>query len=289
VLISGEGGDEAFAGYPNYRTMLWLERMKRLLGPFQGAASRTLGMIGRVISHQRAAKYLPLLSTPFESYYYSRTSTPFRFFNASYEQFYSKEFLQCINKTESLKPVMKLLTKSANDDIVGRMLYVDTKTWLPDDLLVKADKITMANSIELRVPLLDHKILEFAAALPSNFKVHGFTTKYIAKRSLSTQVPKEILGRKKAGFPVPYAKWLRTDLRDWLRGILLDRVTLSRGYFHRAAIENLLSADERSGMYSKELFSLAVLELWHREFLGMRSGSGMQPAGISPEPIATRP
>jgi asparagine synthase (glutamine-hydrolysing) len=289
VLISGEGGDEAFAGYPNYRTMLWLERMKRLLGPFQGAASRTLGMIGRVASHQRTAKYLPLLSTPFESYYYSRTSTPFRFFNAAYEQFYSKEFLQCINKTESLKPVKALLTKSANHDIVGRMLYVDTKTWLPDDLLVKADKITMANSIELRVPLLDHKILEFAAALPSNFKVHGFTTKYIAKRSLSTQVPKEILGRKKAGFPVPYAKWLRTDLRDWLRGILLDRVTLSRGYFHRAAIENLLSTDERSGMHSKELFSLAVLELWHREFLGMRSGSGMQPAGISPEPIATRP
>jgi asparagine synthase (glutamine-hydrolysing) len=147
------------------------------------------------------------------------------------------------------------------------MLYVDTKTWLPDDLLLKADKMTMANSIELRVPLLDHKLLEFAASLPGNFKVRGFTTKYIARKTLNNRVPREILERRKAGFPVPYESWLRTDLRDWLLGILLDRETLARGYFERKGIEDLVARDLRSGGYSKELFKLATLELWHRAFL----------------------
>jgi asparagine synthase (glutamine-hydrolysing) len=147
------------------------------------------------------------------------------------------------------------------------MLYVDTKTSLPDDLLLKADKMTMANSIELRVPLLDHKILEFAASLPENLKVRGFTTKYIAKAALQSRVPHEILHRKKAGFPVPYEMWLRTELRGWLQDVLLDRETTARGYFKRNSIEDLIAENSRSGKYSKELLSLVVLELWHRSFL----------------------
>ncbi len=147
------------------------------------------------------------------------------------------------------------------------MLYVDSKTWLPDDLLIKADKITMANSVELRVPLLDHELLEFAASLPESFKVHGFTTKYIAKRALRDRVPKEILTRRKTGFPVPYESWLRGQLKGWLSEVLLDQATIARGYFQKSAIEKLLCANAETGSYSKELFSLAVLELWHREFL----------------------
>ena len=154
------------------------------------------------------------------------------------------------------------------------MLYVDTKTWLPDDLLLKADKMTMANSIELRVPFLDHKVLEFAASLPGNYKVRGFTTKYILKKLLNGRVPQEILERKKVGFPVPYNSWLRTDLKDWVRDLLLDRETLARGYFDRSRIEHLISEnDVRGGFYSKEIFSLAVLELWHREFLGSQNSA----------------
>ena len=153
------------------------------------------------------------------------------------------------------------------------MLYVDTRTWLPDDLLVKADKMTMANSVELRVPLLDHKLLEFAATLPSNFKVNGFSMKYIAKRCLRKQIPVEILERKKAGFPVPYENWLRTDLRDSVSNILLDRETTDRGYFNKSAVEKLIRDNSESGGYAKEIFSLVVLELWHREFL--RSGDGL--------------
>lgn len=150
---------------------------------------------------------------------------------------------------------------------MNQMLYVDTKTWLTDDLLIKADKITMANSIELRVPLLDHKLLEFAASLPGSYKVRGFETKYIAKRALEKKVPREIIERKKAGFPVPYDSWLRGELKDWLSGVLLDRSTLSRGYFQKSSIERLLAANQRDGSYAKEVFSLATLELWHRAFV----------------------
>ena len=147
------------------------------------------------------------------------------------------------------------------------MLYVDTKSWLVDDLLVKADKMTMANSTELRVPLLDHKVLEFAASLPGNYKVRGLATKYLLKKTLKNRVPPEIIKRKKVGFPVPYGAWLRTDMKEWLRGIVLDRKTLQRGYFDKVAIERLLAENARLGKHTKELFSLAVLELWHRAFL----------------------
>lgn len=267
VLISGEGGDEAFAGYPNYLAMLWIERFKKKTQSVHGAVSQSLALADKLMRWPRFAKYLPLLEVPFESYYYSRTSSPFRLFNAHYRDIYSADFAGSISKEHSLLPVTRLLEHNRSDDLLSRMLYVDTKTWLPDDLLVKADKMTMANSIELRVPLLDHKILEFAASLPSSFKVHNFETKYIAKRCLVGQIPKEILHRKKAGFPVPYAQWLRIDLRGPVRDILLDRQSLDRGYFKKSAIEKLLKENVDFGMHTKDVFSLVVLELWHREFL----------------------
>lgn len=268
VLISGEGGDEAFAGYPNYRTMLWMERAKSIFGPFQGLLSASVKMLNAVLLHsEQVKKYAPLLKTPFESYYYSRTSTPFLFFNNNVRQFYSPDFLSHVDKVRSCSVVTRYLQNGNHLDRVNRMLYADTKTWLTDDLLLKADKMTMANSIELRVPLLDHKLLEFAACLPGSFKVRGLTTKYLAKRTLGKRVPREILDRKKTGFPVPYASWLRNELREWLTEILLDRTTLERGYFNKSTIDKLIRDNVQTGRYPKEIFSLVVLELWHRVFI----------------------
>lgn len=267
VLISGEGGDEAFAGYPAYRNLLWLERLKGVLGPLKGGVSASLLFANQFLHSRKVERYAPLLDIPLESYYYSGLSSPFRFFNQHAAELYTKDFGRQVTKDYSVSVVKKYLANGAKNDIVNKMLYVDTKTWLAHDLLLKADKITMANSIELRVPFLDHQLLEFAASLPGTYKIHGFTTKYIAKRVLSDRVPREIVEREKAGFPVPYATWLRTNLRDWLRDILLDRATLARGYFEKSCIERLIADDLRRGGYSKELFSLAVLELWHREFV----------------------
>jgi asparagine synthase (glutamine-hydrolysing) len=269
VLISGEGGDEAFGGYQVYRNLLWLERFKRLIKPLRGAVSSGALALNRVIHSDKIGKYGPLLNVPFESFYYSGTSNRHNFFDQHFEKLYSREFAPLVNR-ELSGSVVKRYVKNGNiGDLVNRMLYVDTKTWLPDDLLLKADKMTMANSIELRVPFLDHKVLEFAASLPGSYKVRGFTTKYILKKLLSERIPPEILNRKKVGFPVPIANWLRTDLKGWVRELLLDRETLARGYFDRGCIEYLISQnDVRGGVYSKEIFSLVVLELWHREFVG---------------------
>jgi asparagine synthase (glutamine-hydrolysing) len=203
VLISGEGGDEAFAGYSNYRNILWFERLKRLPSPVRQLFAGSLSLLARFAFPRSSAKSVQYLRTPLEDSYFSRTSDPSRFFNRRWAEFYSPDFAQTVDKKFSSQAATKHLRNSHRAGPLGKMLYVDTKTWLPDDLLIKADKMTMANSIELRVPLLDHKILEFAASLPQNFKVRGFTTKYLAKKTLRGLVPREILQRKKTGFPVP--------------------------------------------------------------------------------------
>ena len=268
VLISGEGGDEAFGGYQNYRNVLWLERMKGVFGPFNSGVSKSLLFFNRALRSDLISKYAPMFDGPMESFYFSGTSNPLNFFRLHSKDLYSKNFAPQLNRQMSLSLVKQYFKNAGTADIVNRMLYVDTKTWLAEDLLLKADKMTMANSIELRVPFLDHKVLEFAASLPGRYKVHGFKTKYILKKLLQARVPQEILNRKKVGFPVPYNSWLRSDLKTWVRDLLLDRQTVERGYFEKSCVESLLSQNDiRGGSYSKEIFSLAMLELWHREFL----------------------
>ena len=267
VLLSGEGGDEAFAGYDNYRGIIWLERLKQVWPGANDAASWGLSQLNSWIHSPRIAKYAPLVNATFPDYYYSRTSTPYRYSGNGIGELYSADFVNSIDREYTVEPVRRLLSMVRNQGILDQMLYIDTKTWLPDDLLIKADKVTMANSLELRVPLLDHRLLEFAAALPPNYKLNGFSLKYIWKKALSKRVPDKILKRKKAGFPVPYEFWLRNDLQDQVRAILTDRKTAERGYFRKAAVEKLLDANRDSGAYSKEVFSLVALELWHRMFL----------------------
>jgi asparagine synthase (glutamine-hydrolysing) len=266
VLISGEGGDEAFAGYPIYRNVVWMERLKRALGPFSGVLSSIMSIANKRLRSPRISKYAPLFGMPFPSYFYSRTSGPSRFFNLHTEELYTSDFFRHVDRNLSKHAVQRYMDGNAKS-VVNTMLYADTKSSLPDDLLLKADKMTMANSVELRVPFLDHKFLEFAAALPDTMKVHGLTTKYVAKTALKNRVPHEILHRKKVGFPVPYERWMRTDLKDWVRDILLDSKTVSRGYFNRSCIEQLIDEDLRLHNHPKEILSLVSLELWHRAFL----------------------
>ncbi len=284
VLLSGEGGDEAFAGYPIYRNVLAIERLKRLLGPARRGISRALQMAEATTGSHRLRKYAPLVGLPFESYYYSRTYSPSAFFNRQPGAIYSEQFRQSASRQNSLELVSRWMRKSGNSGFVNRMLYMDTKTSLPDDLLLKADKMTMANSIELRVPFLDHRLLEFAASLPEHQKVHQFATKYIAKKALSNRIPEAILRRKKVGFPVPYDQWMRGELRDWARDLLLDPNAQTRAYFDRGSVDKLLRMDEATKGYPKEVLSLVALELWHQAFLsGNVAGTAPQQAAQTVE------
>jgi asparagine synthase (glutamine-hydrolysing) len=212
-----------------------------------------------------------MLKLRLEDYYYSRTSGPSSFFNRNKATLYSTEFAQSIERTDSAQRIRELFSQVADQPALNQMLYVDTKTWLPDDLLVKADKISMANSLEVRVPLLDHKVLEFAASLPVNYKLRGFTTKYILKEAFNERIPQQILDRKKTGFPVPVESWISNELKDFVRDVLLDRKTLERGYFQKKFVEDLIADGPQREKHASDIFSLLTLELWHRQFLDHRN------------------
>lgn len=268
VLLSGEGGDEAFAGYPDYRTLFWMEQVKRSLG----AARKPVGQLAAWLTGfpglSRVRRYLPLMQLPFEDYYFSRTADPFQFLNPFKKDLYTRDFKAqlAFSWRRDEEPLDRMLSTTRNLDSLSRMLYIDTKTWLPDDLLIKADRMTMANSLELRVPFLDHHVLEFAASLPRDYKIRGWQTKYLLKHTLAPRVPAKILKRKKAGFPVPYGTWMRGELWDDIASTLTDPGTVARGLFRPETIQKILLENRRSGAYSKEVFSLFILELWQRTF-----------------------
>ncbi len=148
------------------------------------------------------------------------------------------------------------------------MLYNDTKVWLPDDLLLKADKTTMAWAVELRVPFLDHELLESAWSLPPQLKLKGTVGKHLLRMSMAGKIPEGILRRKKKGFPVPLTRWLRAELYEPCRERLLASGSVSRGILGAAAIEGLLE-EHRSGRVDRreELYALWLLEEWHEAFL----------------------
>jgi asparagine synthase (glutamine-hydrolysing) len=274
VVLSGEGGDEAFAGYQNYRNLVLLEQVKSIAGPATLGLSGLVHLMGKLGGGSRCEKYWPLLKTPLSDYYYSRVSSPFSFFNFNRGDFCTPEFLASADMAGSHDFVQRLFGKVSGQSVLNQMLYVDTKTWLPDDLLVKADKMTMANSLELRVPLLDHEVLEFAAKLPDYYKVKGMATKRVLKKAFENRIPREVIERRKTGLPVPLKQWMKSDLADYTRDMLLDPVAVNRGYFRRSAVEDLLRRNQASGGFMKEVFSLLTLELWHSKF----QNSGSAPA-----------
>ncbi|MGI9641433.1 MAG: asparagine synthase (glutamine-hydrolyzing) [Acidimicrobiia bacterium] len=263
VVLSGEGGDEAFAGYSNYRNNTWYERGKQVAGPTRSMVSNLLERVPD--QGPRINKYLQSFDIPLDDYYLSRTATPYTYFNEHRDELYSAQWAAKLPSDD--RALQEFWATSDGQGILNRMLYVDTKTWLPDDLLLKADKITMAQSLELRVPLLDHRVLEFAASLPSSRKLRGFQTKYLLKEALRAQVPDEIRTRKKTGFPVPYERWIAEASAGPVSDLLLDDVAIDRGYFRRSEIEAMLRRNADAGDLSREVFSLIVLELWHRLFV----------------------
>jgi asparagine synthase (glutamine-hydrolysing) len=271
VVLSGEGGDEAFAGYQTYRNLLLLEQLKAGAGPFRSLLGSSAEWVGGLNGFRRFKKYGPLCNSRLPAYYYSRVGSPFGYFTRNRVEFCTPDFYRSFDATNSARLVSELFqsvnSQADRQPLLNQMLYVDTKTWLPDDLLIKADKMTMANSLELRVPLLDHRVLEFAAALPASFKVKGWTTKRILKEAFKETLPREVVERRKTGLPVPLRRWMRSDLQDFVRDALLSTRSINRGYFQRSGIERLLERNSLDGSLMKEVFSLLTLELWHVEFL----------------------
>ncbi|MCK4423435.1 MAG: asparagine synthetase B, partial [Candidatus Omnitrophica bacterium] len=181
---------------------------------------------------------------------------------------YSKEFLNTVEAYDPSQYLFNLISGSNIDDSVDRIFYTDIMSYLPEDLLVKVDIATMANSLEARSPFLDHKLMEFSAKLPSGFKVSNFNTKQILKESLKGILPNRILNRNKKGFGVPLGSWFRGELKDYLSDILLDNKALKRGYFDPKYVKQIIAEHNTAKCdHGHRLWSLLNMELWHDMFM----------------------
>ena len=266
MLFSVEGGDEAFAGYATYPNQLNMERWSRRLGILASSSGALAAMAGGIVGSDRIRRYGAALGRPLPEHYFSRTSSPATLFNRGAQQFFTPDFINASNRATPAALMRKIMAPAAGWPMLDQMLFADSNTWLPDDLLTKADKMTMANSVELRVPLLDHKILEFAATLPAHYKTQGKETKRALKAAFSKVLPPEVINRKKAGFPVPYSAWLRGPLAQRVRETLLTPTAANRNWIKAGKLEELLRKHEQPGTGSKEVFSILIAELWHAEF-----------------------
>lgn len=266
MVLTGEGGDELFAGYARYVG----ERWSRLFRYIPGFA-RSLALA--------ASDHIPGLRRPKIALYalcqsdeVIRLTNWFPLFNQDMKAaLVSAELKSQLNGTSADQIFAQHLRRTNATDDLNRMLYVDTKLWLPDDLLARGDKTSMAVSIEARVPLLDHKVVEFAASLPPDLKLKRFTRKYLLKKVGRTLLPPQIIDRKKKGFPMPMSLWLRREAREFVRDTLSPTAIRRRGLFNNHYVEKLLDEHEKElADHGSLLWSLLSVELWHRLFIDAR-------------------
>ena len=181
--------------------------------------------------------------------------------------------LQAAGASEAEELFTRLLDTGTATDALGRLLELDTRAYLVDDIFTKVDIASMANSLEVRCPLVDHVLIEFAATIPSDLKMRGLRGKWLFRRALADLLPHNILYRRKRGFGIPHARWLRGELRPLLRDTLLSRRMYDRGYLQRPAVERLLEEHDSGRVnHGLRLWNLLWLEIWHQTFIDAHSG-----------------
>ncbi|MBV1880906.1 MAG: asparagine synthase (glutamine-hydrolyzing) [Pseudomonadales bacterium] len=260
VVLSGEGADEVFGGYPIYKYMKMVHIYKKI--PLL-LRSVVLNPLLRMLGN-KWAKYADLSEVELDQSYAGVS-----FYDKKQkEKLYTDEFKSECKKFSIYDALAPLYKYVMNEDLQRKMQFVDIKSWLVDDLLIKADRMSMAASLELRVPFLDHRFLEFAAKMPSKYRIKGYENKYVLKKALERLLPSEILYRKKLGFPTPLAIMFQGELRNYVTDILDSNRFHDRCYFKPAEVRRLLSEHGSGGEdHHKVLWQLLVLELWHREFV----------------------
>jgi len=263
VVLSGEGGDELFAGYPKY-VVDWLARYYHVL-PTSMRDQVVSPLLERLPYRFRKVKMAARnLSQPAPQ----RWLSWFGIFNGQWKDHLLSESTKASIDMDSSRLFQRWLDQNPQRDDLSSMLYLDTKIWLPDNLLMKGDKMTMAASLESRMPFLDYKLVEYAASIPSNVKTRPFKAKYLLKQAYQDFLPEPILTRKKMGFNFPTDVWFREEQRDLITRLLLSERTRSRGLLNHEFIARIVS-DHQQGKtnYGNQIFILASLELWFRVFI----------------------
>ncbi|MDH3592051.1 MAG: asparagine synthase (glutamine-hydrolyzing) [Planctomycetota bacterium] len=269
VALSGDGGDENFAGYRRYRIDAAEHRVRRTLPRFLGRPM--FGALGKVYPK---ADYLPqflrgktflsnVARNPADAYFFSMST-----FKPHQKRALLAPSIQSqLGDYDPAQLFRDLYQRADAPDHLSRLQYIDIKTYLCDDILVKVDRASMAVSLEVRCPILDHEFMEYAARIPSGRKLKGGDGKHLLKQALLKKLPKNILYRPKMGFVIPIQHWLRNDIKDYARSVLLDSEA-TKTYFSRAAIEKLWN-QHQSGLsnYTAELWTLMMFNLWHRRFV----------------------
>jgi asparagine synthase (glutamine-hydrolysing) len=266
VALSGDGGDELFGGYDRYRIQLrrnFLERVpKRLRRWYRERVFPRLpnGTYGKRLSYSLSLDWAERYVDEMSLIPVVEREVPLL----------TREFRQhCALTQDPQEPMLMLLNEEPGRDRLSRLLYLDTKTYLAADILTYVDRMSMATSLEVRVPLLDHVLVEWVTALPSHWKIHGDQQKYLLRKFAERiGVPREVLYRPKKGFAMPLLHWIRSDLKELILNLLLDSRTLQRGYFDRRGIELILN-NHFSGRRNESgtIWRLLIFELWHRNFL----------------------
>ncbi len=266
VALTGQGADEPWAGYDRYigvRLSTIYSRLPRLI------TERLASIIAKVpVPMEHLKRGIASLAEPD---ILTRFAKIYSFFNADMKAQLYKGMLKERFETApygTKEALRRLQAVVKHLDPLSQMLYIDTRANLPDDLLMVADKTSMANSLEVRVPFLDYRLVEFIESLPPELKLNGFTGKYLHKKALKKWLPRESIYRKKKGFAHPIADWLRTSMKPLVEDCLLsDNSSLGR-YFDQDFIRQIYDRHcEGKEQYLRHIYLLLSLELWHRTFI----------------------
>ena len=278
VALSGDGGDELWAGYARHRVEQWEQRVRGALGP----ASRVAAWLGQALplSVKGARSLRHLGASPEQAYALKHAYGMFE--PDAKTRLYSGDFQRTVNGHDVFAPFRDAYRACSSLDPLDRSMYVDARTYMIDDVLTKVDRMSMAVSLEAREPLLDHKLLEFAARVPASLKLKNGQSKYLLRRVLDKRVPRAIIERKKRGFDAPIADWLRGPLAPMANELLLDGRLHDRGIFNAQEVSRLWT-EHRGGQadHCHRLWQLVMLELWFREFVDNAATRTVTPPSVS--------
>jgi asparagine synthase (glutamine-hydrolysing) len=267
VALSGDGGDESFGGYRRYRLHLMEERMRSALP--RGVRQPLFGLLGKVYPKADWAPRVFRAKTTFEGM--ARNSVEGYFHSVSIlrgpmrDQLFSPQFKSALAGYSAQQVFDGHAAKAGTDDPLALIQYLDLKTYLVGDINTKVDRASMAHSLEVREPLMDHELVEWLATLPSSLKMRGQEGKFLLKKAMEPLLPESVLYRPKMGFAVPMARWLRGPLKQRVREAVLGERLASTGWFNRDYLEHLVDAHQRGARdYSAPLWTLLMFEAFLR-------------------------
>jgi asparagine synthase (glutamine-hydrolysing) len=269
VVLTGEGSDETLAGYNRYRVTEYNVRLgavyRRWVPRFarRGLRSALEGLPATSRFRQRAARTFLMRGTDLDELYFDNFAV---FGRAAQRELLSPELRAQLAPVDPYAAYHSALSRVRGKPLLSQLLYADVKTYL-HELLMKQDQMSMAASIESRVPFLDHPLTEWVAALPQSMKLRGATTKWILRQAMQGKVPPPILERRKMGFPVPVGSWLRGPWRPLLNEYVTGSRARARGFFEANAVERLVSEHVRGVNHAERLWALLTFEIWARIYL----------------------